>query len=207
MGKLAQVSSLNKEVKSIPYTDADVSMIARHFFNETENLNARNQLFEVLQDLPVESRVLVLGSGMNTAISELEKSFSSLDFISLDFRYAHPGMAKPVKSNHMLSADWYKLPLASNSINLFLCHHSFPYWIRTSSDLELGMREIDRVSAVNSSMYFTGYDQTNTDTSEMITSRTMFTNIARKIGWIGETFQIDQEMDGAVVFGGHFSKR
>lgn len=207
MGNWAQVSSLNKEVKSIHYTDAGVSMIARHFFNEADNLNSVNRLFEVLQVMPVESRVLVLGSGMNTAISELEDRFPSIDLISLDFRYAHPGMLKPAKSNNLLSADWYKLPLASNSINLFLCHHSFSYWIRTSSDLELGMREVDRVSAVNGSMYFTGYDQTNTDTPEMMTSRTVFTNIARKLGWNGEIFEIDQEMDGSVVFGGHFSKR
>ena len=99
---------------------------------------------------------MVLGSGGNTLVKELEEKYPKLNFVSLDLSYflAHKNVEglslqnsneskKIDESKNMLSADWQDLPFGNGSFEGLFSHLSFPYW---GKNFEKSMAEVSRVS-------------------------------------------------------------
>jgi len=161
-----------------------------------------NALFEFFSGFKEGSKVLILGSGGNTLVKELEEKYPKLDFISLDLSYflAHnntEGLSlqnnneskKIDESKNMLSADWQDLPFANSSFDGLFSHFSFPYW---GKNFEKSMAEVSRVSKNGAKWLFDGTDREEE-----------FKSTLKSEGWSLKFFQSrEADLDGTMYFAG-----
>lgn len=161
-----------------------------------------NALFEFFNRFEDGSNVLVLGSGGNTLVKELEQKYPKLSFVSLDLSYfladknagglslQNDNESKNVdESKNMLSADWQDLPFADGSFDGLFSHFSFPYW---GKNFEKSMLEVSRVSKNGSRWLFDGTDKEEA-----------FKETLKSDGWDLKSFRLQEaDLDGTMYFVG-----
>jgi len=191
--------NLPEEVRGVYYKDNSLERVASNLTGIKDQTKAIKEFFRFIESFHSGSKLLLLGSGGNSLTKDLEKKFPSMDFIPLDYRYGFYLEEKPTKSKIMIGGDWNHLPFSDQSIQGFICHHSFPYWATSTGTYESGFSEIDRVAKNDARMIFTGYGDTNW-------SMDRFLQASQKFSWETKVSIVDQEMDGSFTYRGISTK-
>jgi len=145
-------------------TNNDLESVAKMMGGESSN--ALYEFFAGFQD---GSNILVLGSGGNTLVKELEEKYPKLKFVSLDLSYFLANREQNALSlqsgsestlldqtKHMISADWQDLPFADKSFDGLFSHFSFPYW---GKNFKKSLSEVSRVAKPGARWLFDGTDK------------------------------------------------
>lgn len=201
--RLSKKYSLHKlsSIEGAYMTNNDLKSVSKMMGGEN-----KNALFDFFSNFSDGAKIVVLGSGGNTLVSELEEKYPKLNFVSLDLSYflvqkkidklslQNSQESKEIaKSQSMLSADWQDLPFADKSVDGLFSHFSFPYW---GKNFKKTMSEIFRVSKDGAKWFFDGADQEDE-----------FKQTLHDQGWDLQTFWSKEvDMDGTRYFVGQAIK-
>ena len=158
------------EIDGIEFTDNDIGGTAVDMTGISQKEVAVEKFCEFFDDLNGGSKILMVGTGMNTLVEQLEERYPKLHFVSADLSYSILDKDKNKKATieigtkpeevklakNMIALDWNDLPFSPNSLDAVFGHYSFPYWEDRPGEFDKVVEKVSEIVKKNGKWYFDG---------------------------------------------------